>query len=1210
MFVFLNRIKKDTRTMVSPQATSTKSPQKTGIPVKKPESKLPLPMSLNSRTAPAVVESTVNLDSIRTYCTEDTPAFLSQAGSQTDLSVLSIDSSNNPSSRKPGLDLSDDSSNLSGDNEDNILAECIQSGMPKARLCPAVVPKSHPLNLRQKINKTVPNLTIGAKDEVEKYEVEDSPCQFSLRSSLSDLTVDSVTVSKRILSPLSKKDVPLEELSRAESFSSLSVESFGSTENAEQVLLEQCISAGMPPAKTNTSKSSSSKNGEDAPAVPTAGDSVAAKAAGEINTNTITRKRDAKNYKNIGCSDSNQELIEAFVTWPQQTIKKDFEDNLLHQETCKNSHDTVNKCSDLLDENDCNVGEKNRMLDPDAMIESLDRFTAELVSQSSHLQQHNISENKFENMQHSCGNNDTWNEDTSPIDVSFPSISISAPLVKSFNSESIDATDKNNYNNVENSSTMTESTLIAIEATKIINEMQLSATSFDLDHVKPPSVMDSIISLTSSVSEMGHLPLDSPRNSPLAIRKRSLPPGLMVRRALNLSASQGFMRSFESLNGDGPNSISSCSNLDHIKPPSVMGGDYLDLVDMENSMISVASISSEMEDAKTHFYSETDVFEDCFTHTIEQTQQTLDDVTITEYSDANSNTPIQSDFGSSSTESTPKRTKNNSLNRMTPKQRRQLAKERYKTYTVAAEMAVKEVVNTDLTEHGMENGEIEKPKKITPSRSRLSKLTPKERRNLDPERFQTRVLDGTYIPQMSTITTEVATKPSKISTIKQRRVEDRERFRTRTLSSSNNASSIEDDLHLLLAKEASIVLTNLQAEELIDCETLSLVSNDDESENNSVCSVNYRTYHKSWGFSKTNLPIAPPPQSTGDFEDDFDKDTPKGGKPKIVKPGDLPDVPPEEPEETKTVRGRRKALYSKKPVSKVMSARNIKPLHTITSNLVKNVTTAMKKFNNNGNISLPSAAKKNKTIPVLPPKGSKIPPTKPSLKSAPNTTNTSPAHKYNYSVPAVLKKRSSSNSSIPLKPSKSLERQGTFTKEDKRPPTSKIPESRIPTTKLPRAAVSTNSSNRTLLYSRSPSADRDFGFRFKRQIHNSSSSQSLQGTETNSRSSLGNTKRSSIPNMTTQRSHSNISITSSDSAKSGKKQVVSKIAGLWKKTDVSSSTAPDKSKPPGKKPSIPIASKQNVKMRKKTPGTTNGDEPTKRLSRLGSFIQVEEISAT
>lgn len=51
-------------------------------------------------------------DHVKTYCTEDTPAILSHAGSNSDLSLLSI-SNDNRSGRK-GDYLSDDSSNLSG----------------------------------------------------------------------------------------------------------------------------------------------------------------------------------------------------------------------------------------------------------------------------------------------------------------------------------------------------------------------------------------------------------------------------------------------------------------------------------------------------------------------------------------------------------------------------------------------------------------------------------------------------------------------------------------------------------------------------------------------------------------------------------------------------------------------------------------------------------------------------------------------------------------------------------------------------------------------------------------------------------------------------------------------------------------------------------------------------------------------------------------
>lgn len=123
----------------------------------------------------------------------------------------------------------------------------------------------------------------------------------------------------------------------------------------------------------------------------------------------------------------------------------------------------------------------NRMLDPDAMIESLDRFTAELVSQASHLQ--NKDEVKYTT---SVTEGSTWNDDTSPNDVTFPSISGSAPNVITFesdgtNEEVADVADgtvekevvSNDFSSLNTASTMTDSTLIAMEATKIMNAMKI-----------------------------------------------------------------------------------------------------------------------------------------------------------------------------------------------------------------------------------------------------------------------------------------------------------------------------------------------------------------------------------------------------------------------------------------------------------------------------------------------------------------------------------------------------------------------------------------------------------------------------------------------------------------------------------------------------------------------------------------------------------------
>lgn len=131
----------------------------------------------------------------------------------------------------------------------------------------------------------------------------------------------------------------------------------------------------------------------------------------------------------------------------------------------------------------------NRMLDPDAMIESLDRFTAELVSQASHLQ--NKDEIKYTA---SVTEGSTWNEDTSPNDVTFPSISGSAPNVITFESEETNGTSEeapqveidvvdapakgvsNDFCSV-NTSTLTDSTLIAMEATKIIDAFKTEDSS-------------------------------------------------------------------------------------------------------------------------------------------------------------------------------------------------------------------------------------------------------------------------------------------------------------------------------------------------------------------------------------------------------------------------------------------------------------------------------------------------------------------------------------------------------------------------------------------------------------------------------------------------------------------------------------------------------------------------------------------------------------
>lgn len=93
-----------------------------------------------SKTSKTAMEIIVAPDTVHVYCTEDTPADISPVGSQSNLSALSMPSVQEDIEKLEHdksteiechrNDLSDESSNLSGEDE-KILDECIQSGMPK-----------------------------------------------------------------------------------------------------------------------------------------------------------------------------------------------------------------------------------------------------------------------------------------------------------------------------------------------------------------------------------------------------------------------------------------------------------------------------------------------------------------------------------------------------------------------------------------------------------------------------------------------------------------------------------------------------------------------------------------------------------------------------------------------------------------------------------------------------------------------------------------------------------------------------------------------------------------------------------------------------------------------------------------------------------------------------------------------------------------------
>ncbi|KAM8707085.1 hypothetical protein ACLKA7_011224 [Drosophila subpalustris] len=187
-----------------------------------------------------------NDDPLTSYCTEDTPALLSKAGSNSNLSVLSIASTANDY-------------NGNGQMPGTLPQEVNLTEDPITKMRCGGLPTYLPVT-----------------DEMNKYYVEDSPCNFSVISELSNLTVGSTQVGPmRVVSMKPPQLLPRNAESapklpprrsavqveteprllpkRSDSLSSLSMDS-----DDDCNLLSQAIAAGScrpPPSGASTSSS-------------------------------------------------------------------------------------------------------------------------------------------------------------------------------------------------------------------------------------------------------------------------------------------------------------------------------------------------------------------------------------------------------------------------------------------------------------------------------------------------------------------------------------------------------------------------------------------------------------------------------------------------------------------------------------------------------------------------------------------------------------------------------------------------------------------------------------------------------------------------------------------------------------------------------------------------------------------------------------------
>ncbi|XP_062539465.1 adenomatous polyposis coli protein-like isoform X2 [Armigeres subalbatus] len=388
----------------------------------------------------------------------------------------------------------------------------------------------------------------------------------------------------------------------------------------------------------------------------------------------------------------------------------------------------------------------NKHKDPDLMLKSVERLTQELVSTAEYLR--TVSSSGGDKME-----NNTWDDDvTSANDVSFPSLSVQAPRIMhscddddtatisdEVDSKALDALEEqtpinenrplpgalngSNEDLFKNEihfqlggevqhpmvgghfthgsdglsfstvSTLTNSTIIAMEATKVANNLQnlaiVESAELDLSKIHPPFGSDSILISDCSDSEMTFL------ND---CRKFNLPSGLVAKRALG----HAFNDSLNSLN-----------NLDSIGPPSIMD-------ELMDSMISVASITSEVVDVDSGHAGTSDqnISSGHSSLTLNSSLENLIKFSPTK------------NAGGKSTPISPKKA-----------ERRQAMKDRYKTYTIPnTEIVDLNSANDDAVAN--ESNELSDVKTPTPSNPSTPspKKSSRERRQENKSRYETQVI--------------------------------------------------------------------------------------------------------------------------------------------------------------------------------------------------------------------------------------------------------------------------------------------------------------------------------------------------------------------------------------------------------------------------------------------------------------------------------------
>ena len=991
--------------------------------------------------------SEVNGEELRTWEVEGTPQGFSTSTSLSDLTVDSNESNKANRSSIPSCNMSYDSPvQYATEGTPAVFSRCESLSSLSCKddyggNSPQVRHHSQSPGRLLRPRSQSPRSKDGEDqmEQTQRYMVEGTPAVFSRHSSLSSLENDGEQRAghSRSRLPRSGSANAASNFSRDSSLSSLSVESFGEDGSPnEQALLQQCINQGMPKSKSDLAEKRGMgrrrRGGSRIPAPPSRSPGRMIPGVPMQRLKLLPQSRSNNNLSQQGPSDE--------ITTPTGEV----ESRKLHSDSKQSEKGEKVFTEDLCrDVEDLSIGDditENTEPDSEATTEPIGDLTVEEKLDNNRSQgtseqttegsastvvkvSSNSSYSRTSHLQQSSSPEEESKKSSSENSNSHPAgkLSDGSPCAGRVMDKSSDGSggrlmDKStpSWGSLEgrvSDTSMSESGILAVEAMKVaravaneakqlssddMSQMSHSMASVSdalLDQVKPPSAMGSLLSLSNSINNSNEenktRQVVPPRNLECRHTKR-LPE--MVRRALGDAEMTGL---------DGATSMaSSChSNVDNIMPPSMLLLDD----DMENSMISVASITSEVVEPRESPPSNGDMNTSMPSEALQeivgpaqhlanvflqeaqaQSSRTLtlgadEASTYQEVTDLEVDNTLGAPDGAASDEDLPPDVPDlphdspirgtRSPHRLTPRSRRKNGKDRYRTFTRLEE-------GIDETTYTLEtDSDISGSPRIDSSGS--PRLTPKQRRQEDSERYRTRTISSGSPPQnTNTSTTEefhtapiddtTFSSPAKSSgnkvseespsppqqnnnrkSFRQRRQDDPSRYQTRTISvpvaeispncerdqqpvgkeqdqspdESSDLVEFQDGAELdltmeqleALSQDANIVICTLNEnregmtsessdllseENILDIETLSLISNEDED------------------------------QLTEDLQALDDEDFPDPGednekfpvirRPRILKPGEISArVNHEEEEAGKGIRGRRKGLYSSRPASSI-----------------------------------------------------------------------------------------------------------------------------------------------------------------------------------------------------------------------------------------------------------------------------------------------------